>query len=127
MQTDEVIAGYLKLRERKEALAQRHKEEIAPLNEQLFRLEGWLQKQLVEQGLQNFKGKSGTAFLQTVTSVTVEDREAMLNWIRENNMWDFLESRVSKTVTQEYLATSGGEVPPGLNVKSEIEVRIRRS
>lgn len=127
MQVDDVIAGYLKLREKKEELSARHKEELAPVNEQLFKLEGWLQKQLIEQGLQNFKGKSGTAFLQQVSSCTVEDRNAMLNWIRENEMWDFLESRVSKSVVQDYLESHDGEVPPGISYKSEIEVRIRRS
>lgn len=125
-QVDDVIAGYLRLRAEKEALAKKHAGELAPVVERMVKLEGWLQKQLLEQGLQNFKGKSGVAFLQTATSVTVEDRNAMLNWIRENEAWDFLESRVSKSVVQDYMESTQ-EVPPGVSVKTETVVRVRQS
>lgn len=125
-QVDDVIAGYLRLREQKEALSKKHKEELAPVVENMMKFEGWLQQQLLAQGLQNFKGKSGVAFLQSNTSVTVEDRNAMLNWVRENEAWDFLESRVSKSVVQDYMESTQ-EVPPGISVKTEQVVRVRQS
>jgi len=125
-QVDDVIAGYLRLREQKDALSKKHKEELAPVVENMMKIEGWLQRQLLDQGLQNFKGKSGVAFLQSNTSVTVEDRNAMLNWVRENEAWDFLESRVSKSVVQDYMESTQ-EVPPGISVKTEQVVRVRQS
>lgn len=125
-QVDDVIAGYIALRDQKEATAKRHKEELAPINEKMTKVAAWLQKQLVEQKLQNFKGKSGVAFLQTDTSVKVEDFDALLNWIKENNAWVFLEKRAAKTVVQEYVEANG-EVPPGLNITSEVVVHVRKS
>ena len=35
----DVIAGYLKLREQREELSKRHKEEMAPINEKMGKLE----------------------------------------------------------------------------------------
>lgn len=126
LQVDDVIAACIQLREQKEDLAKRHKEELAPINERVQKLEAWLHKQLIDQGLQNFKGKSGTAFLQTSTSVKVEDFEALLAWIQSQNAWEFLEKRASKSVVQDYVEAHG-EVPPGLNINSEIELRVRRA
>lgn len=67
----------------------------------------------------------GTAFLQNVTSVTTEDWDATLAWIKAQESWEFLEHRVSKTVVQDYMESTG-EVPPGVRVSTEVEVRVRR-
>jgi hypothetical protein len=125
-QVDDVIAGYISLRDQKEATVKKHKEELGPINLKMDKVAAWLQKQLVEQGLQNFKGKSGVAFLQTDTSVKVEDFDALLSWIKDNNAWFFLEKRAAKTVVQEYVEAHG-EVPPGLNISSEVVVHVRKS
>lgn len=125
-QVDDVIAGYISLRDQKEATVKKHKEELAPLNDKMNKVAAWLQKQLVEQGLQNFKGRSGVAFLQTDTSVKVEDFDGFFDWVVANNARVFMEKRAAKTVVQEYVAEHG-EVPPGLNITSEVVVHVRKS
>lgn len=126
MQIDKVIAGVVILRDRIDALKKSHKEQLAPLNDQMMKLEAYLQLELNKQGVSSIAAKGvGTAFLQNVTSVTTEDWDATLQWIREHNLYEFLEKRVSKTVVQDYME-SHGEVPPGINVRTEVEVRIRR-
>lgn len=126
MQVDQVIDGYLQLREQKETLSRRHKEEMAPFNSQLDKLGAWLQAQLLQQGLQNFKGRSGTAFLQSSTSCRVQDFDAFLAWLIDNEAWEFLEKRASKSVVQDYVEAHQ-EVPPGLELKTELEVHVRKS
>ena len=125
MNIDDVIRGYVKLRDEKEELEKRHKEELAPVREKMQKIEAWLQDQLQEQGLTNFKGESGTAFLQEVSSATVADWDETLKFIRENEAWELLERRVSKTVVQDYLE-SHDDVPPGVAYKRETVVRVRR-
>ena len=123
----DVIAAYLKLREQKTQMAARHKDEMAPLNDKAQKLETYMLSLLNSAGVDSMAFKDvGTMFKKTVQSVTVEEWDATLDWIKTNNAWEFLERRVSKTVTQEYTETTG-EVPPGINVKTDTVVQVRKS
>lgn len=122
----EVIAGYIKMREIKEGLVKKQKEELAPINEHMTKLENWLHKQLQDQGQKSARTDAGTAFLQNEHSVTVEDFTAMLEHIRATDQWELLERRASKTVVLD-LIESTGVIPPGVKVTSEIVCRVRKS
>lgn len=122
---DDVIGAYVALRDLIDETTKRHKEELAPHREKMAKIEAWLQNQLQTQGLQNFKGKSGTAFLKNVTGATVADWDATLPFIRDNNLWEMLERRVSKSVVEDYIEAHG-EVPPGVNFTNETVVQVRR-
>lgn len=127
MTADQVIQAYLHLRNKKETLQDLQKKQIAPINEQIDKLEVWLLQRLQADGLTNLKSAAGTAFVQTSTSVTCRDWAATLAWIKEHNAWEFLEGRVSKSVVQEFMEGNGGAAPPGVNVTSEVEVRVRKA
>jgi len=126
MNVDQVLGAYLQLRTAKEDLVKRHKEELAPLNDQMQKCLLWVQQQLQSQGLTNFKGESGIAFLQTDTSVSVKDWDATFEWIKANNAWSFLERRVSKSVVQDFVEATN-ELPPGLHLSQEVCAHIRKS
>lgn len=122
---DEVIKAYIKLRDDLDALKREQKEQTKPLYAKLQTLEAWLQHQLNMQGLKNFKGASGVAFIKRDTSATVRDWKATLAWIKETGLWEILEKRVSKSVVEDYIEASG-EVPPGVEYKVEEVVQVRR-
>ncbi len=122
---NQVVAAYVKLRDQKDEIKRRHKEELAPLNENMTKLERWLQKQLLDEGVESMKTDAGTAFLQTSSSVTVRDWPATLAWIQDNDEWSLLEARVNKTAVKDFLESTG-EVPPGVNYSEDIETRVRR-
>lgn len=123
---DVVISAVITVRDQIDKLKNEHKEALAPLNERMSKLEAYLQLQLTTLGTTSFTAKGlGTAYLQNVVGVTVEDWDATLSWIKENNLWEFLERRVSKSVVQDYMESTK-EVPPGVNVRQETEVRVRR-
>lgn len=122
----DVIAAYLKLREQKGDLADRHKEEMAPVHEKMIKLEAFMLSILNTASVDSmaFKGV-GTMFKKTVTSVTTEEWDATLAWIRTQNAWEFLEHRVSKTVVQEFIEATG-EIPPGVKVTQDTVVQVRK-
>jgi hypothetical protein len=122
---DDVIKAYIGMRDSLEAKERQHKEALLPLRDKMRKVELWLQNQLQSQSLSNVKSESGTAFLQGVSSVTVQDWESLLGFIRENNLWELLDHRVSKSVVEDYLESTGN-LPPGVNHKKETVVRIRR-
>jgi hypothetical protein len=123
---DQVIAAYIHLREEKDKLSKKQKEEMAPLTDKMNKLLAWTHQQLQSQGQKNARVDSGTAFLQTDISVTVEDWDAVWNFVVSNGLKALLERRVSKGVVQEYIESTG-EVPPGVKVTSEISCHIRKS
>lgn len=125
MNIDDVIRGYVELRDQLDARKKEQAMELAPLREKMDKIEAWLQNQLQSQGLKNFKGASGTAFLKEVSSATVQDWDATLEFIKSQGRWELLERRVSKTVVEDYAETTG-EVPPGVELKRETVVQVRR-
>jgi hypothetical protein len=122
---DEVVKGYIKLRDRKNAMKKEHTEELRPLNEKMGLLENWLQRDLMTRGVESQKTKEGTCFLSTTSAATVKDRDAFFKFVIENEMWDLLENRCSKQVVRDYLEDTG-EVVPGVNYQETKVVRIRR-
>jgi hypothetical protein len=126
MKIDQVIAAVITVRDQIDAVKKKHKEELAPLNSNMEKLEAYIHLQLQKAGVNSMAAKGvGTAFIQKVVDVTVEDWDATIAWIKAQESWEFLEHRVSKTVVQDYMESTG-EVPPGVRVNSEDEVRVRR-
>ena len=126
MNIETVIAGYVKLRAQRDDLKKKQSAEMAPINDAMFKLASWLQKQLQESGQTSAKTGSGTAFLQTDTSVAIDDWESTIAFIKENDLFSMLERRVSKSVVTDYIESTQ-TVPPGLSIKSEISCHVRKS
>lgn len=123
---DQVIAAYLHLREERDKLVKKQKEELAEYTDKMNKLLAWTHQKLQSQGQKNARVDSGTAFLQTDVSATVVDWDELWKFVTENDMKALLERRVSKGVVQEYIESTG-ETPPGVKVTSEISCHIRKS
>jgi hypothetical protein len=122
---EEVVKGYVSLRDKKTEMKRGHTEELAPINEKMKLVENWLLRDLLSRGVQSQKTAEGTAFLQKSTTATVKDRDAFLKFVRENEMWDLIENRVAKSVVVDHLENTG-DVIPGANYEATQVVRIRR-
>lgn len=122
----ELISGYLAVRDKKRLLEARHKEELAPYNATLAKIELVLAQVMNETGLDNLPGGGGTAYRTTRTSVTVADWDAFLTWVRETEAWHMLERRAAKTAVEEVLAETK-ELPPGINISSDSVVQVRKT
>lgn len=123
---DKVIAAYIKLRDTKDEVKRKHSAELAPINDQMMKLEAFLQSELQKAGLTQFKAAGvGVAFIKTDTSATVEDRDAFFDFVKTNGKWELLDARCSKSVVQEYVEAHG-EIPPGIKFQQEQVVQIRR-
>ena len=120
----DVIAAYLKLRSKKEAIDNEAKERTKEIKAQLEKLEAWLKVKADEQGVTSFKTNNGTAFLTTVDFANVADWDEVLGFIKEKGAYDLLEKRVSKTAVRSYI-DNDKLVPPGINYGSKIEVNVR--
>lgn len=122
---DDVIATYVKLREQKAVIEAEAKQKVAAFVAKMDKLEAWIKEQADAQGVTSFKTKHGTAFLTTTDYANIADWDAVLNYIRENEAYDMLEKRVSKTAVRGYIDMNKA-VPPGINYGTRLDVNIRK-
>jgi hypothetical protein len=122
---DQVIAAYLKLRNKKDAIEAEAKERANELKGKMAKFEAWLKLRADEQGVTSFKTPHGTAFITTTDFANVADWDAVLEFIRTNDAYDMLEKRVSKTAVRAHIESTR-EVPAGVNYGTKLEVNIRK-
>lgn len=123
---EEVVARYVKLRDAKAKIVNEAKEKTAKIDEVLKKLEAFLLTHFQETGAEAVRTKAGTAYKSVKTSATVADWDQVLAFIRENEMWQMLERRVSKDAVQQFVEEHN-DLPPGVNWREEIAVNIRRA
>jgi hypothetical protein len=122
---DQVIEAYLKYRNKKEALEADIKDQVKELKEKMAKLEAWIKEKADTDGVTSFKTTNGTAFLTTTDYANVADWDSVLNFIKENEAYDMLEKRVSKTAVRGYIDQNKA-VPSGVNYGTRIDVNVRK-
>ena len=122
---EDVVKGYVSLRDQKAKIKKQHVEELAPFNEKMMKIEGWLLRDLQTRKVQSQKTAEGTAFLQKSTKATVRDRDAFLKHVKDNDAWDLIENRAAKSVVEDHLENTG-EIVPGVHYERTTVVRVRR-
>lgn len=116
---------YLRIRQMKREMEDRHKQELAPLNEALSALEDHFQKTMDEAGLETLKSGSGTAYKTVQTSVKASDKVAFLEWVKQHEAWHLLDIRPAKTAVEEFVDEEGSP-PPGLDMSRHMKVNVRK-
>lgn len=122
---DQVIAAYIKLRDKKDSMEAAVKEQVKEVKAKMEKLEAWLREQADAQGVTSFRTKAGTAFMTTTDFANVADWDAVLDFIKTNEAFDMLEKRVSKNAVRSYIEQNK-EVPAGVNYGTRLEVNVRR-
>jgi len=122
---DDVIKAYLKFRGQKESIEAEAKDRVKDIKDKMLKLEGWIKEKADEMGVSSFKTDHGTAFLTTTDYANVADWDAVLTFIKENEAFDMLEKRVSKTAVRGYIEANKA-VPSGVNYGTRIDVNFRK-
>ncbi len=127
MKLSEAVELYIKLRDRKAEMKAEFDAQVAGIQEKMDKLEAKLLEVFNKTGTDSVKTPFGTAYTSTRVSVTAADREAFMNFVRANEEWSLLEVRPSKTAVEQFRAANDNEIPPGLNIREERVVNVRRS
>lgn len=123
---EQVVETYLKLRRKKEAVENETKERVAEIKAKMTKLESWLMQKADEDGVTSFKTAAGTAFVTSTDFANVADWDAVLTFIKENDAFDMLEKRVSKTAVRAHMDDTG-DVPPGITYGTKIGINVRKA
>lgn len=122
----DVIAMYLKLRQRKEDLESQIKDDIKKVKSKMDKIESWLKAKADSEGVTNFKANGvGTAFLTTTDYASVSDWDSTLDFIKEHDAYEMLERRVAKKAVREYIEEHK-QVPPGITYGTRVNVNVRK-
>jgi hypothetical protein len=115
------------MRDKKAQMKADFEASVAPLTEKMDKLEAKLLDVFNKTGMDSVKTEFGTAYATTRTTASVADREAFMEYVKANEEWALLEVRTSKTAVEQYRAANDNDLPPGINLREERVVNIRRS
>jgi phage host-nuclease inhibitor protein Gam len=127
MKLSEAVTLYIQLRDKKAQMKSDFDASVAPITEKMDKLEAKLLDVFNKTGMDSVKTEHGTAYTAVRTTASVADREAFMDFVKANEEWSLLEVRASKTAIEQFRDSNDNELPPGVNIRSERVVNIRRS
>lgn len=123
---DDLIEKYLELRNGKAVMEKRFELELSPIKSAMETIENELMSRLLASGVESMRGEHGTVFKKTSMSVHTSDRQALFDFIKQTDNYQFLTAAVSKEALAEYLEGNDNVPPPGVDVSLISKVHIRR-
>jgi len=123
---EDMITSYIKLRDTKKELVEKHKKELAPYNKALEEVGDYLLDYLKRQNLQSVATKEATAFLRRERSATVADMQAFREHVIANRDFDIADFRAKVDGVEDYVKSHDGQLPPGVNFSTTIVVSVQR-
>lgn len=129
MNVEDLIAAYLRLRDKKEALKKKFKQETAELDEALGQAEAFLSAQMKKMGVDSLTARSaGTVYTSVRRTATLTDRAAFMDFvlgdIEANGA--MLDARANAVAVAEH-ADEFGELPPGVKLTMIETINVRRT
>lgn len=113
----EMIKQYHLLKADSEALAKEQAEVMRPYTEGMKVIKNFILLKLDEQKEKSVKTNAGTAYISTGIKPKVDNREALLEHVKEHNAWSMLDIGVLLEPVKDFLDASGGEPPPGVSIE----------
>ena len=126
MKLNEIVADYIKLRDKKQALEKKQKVEVARYNEVLKALEAAAMEYLNDAGTESARTEAGTAYRSVKISVKLEDGEIFKQFLQDQGMEHMADMRANKPAVVAYLEEVG-ELPPGISISRFATVNFQRS
>lgn len=123
---NEVVSMYIRIRDAKKAKEAEMKATLKPYDEALSRLEGRALAILADQGAESLKTPAGTVYQTQKVSIRASDREAFMDYVKENQAFELLDVRPNKTAVEEY-AVEHSDLPPGISKDAIMAANFRRA
>ena len=121
----ELTKLYVEVRDRIAARkAEFDKADVAD-KEVLRKIELVLLAKMDADGEESVRTEFGTAYVATSDFAQVGQWDAFIQFVKENEAYDMIEKRCSKTAVREYLKAANA-LPPGINYGTKREINVRR-
>lgn len=122
---DDIINVYVRTRDELAAERKQYNSYEARAKAYMERLSMLLRDKADELGVDSFKTRSGTAYRAVKTQYRVGNWDEYVKWLQETGNFQCVEKRAAKNAVKE-VHDETGEVPPGLELFTEVEFDVRR-
>lgn len=126
LRDDELVKLYIGLRDRRAKRKAEYELDDAPDQTKMDKIEGILLHRMQESGQESVRTAAGTAYKTTKVYSSVADWDSLLGFIKDHDAWEMLTRGVNKTAVEQYRAAND-DLPPGVNMRTEVVVNFRRS
>ena len=124
---DKLTSVYLKIRDAKDDVTARYKEEVAGLEAQMAVIEQEMLETCKTMNASSVRTPHGTIIRSVKSRYWTNDWDSMYRFIEEHSAFGLLEKRLHQTHMKEFLTEKPDLLPQGLNVENEYTVVVRRS
>lgn len=126
MNYNELVEAYIKYRDVKAQYKAEYDAKVKKVDLLLEKIEQKLMAYFNETGVESIRTGSGTAYTSIKTTASIADRDIFLEYVRENDAWELLETRAAKKAVEDFRAAND-ELPPGVNWSAVATINVRRS
>jgi hypothetical protein len=126
MAVDELVKLYVAFRDRRSVRTKEYETADAADKAKLEKLEGRLLSIFAASGTESTRTQFGTAYKTKVAYASIGDKDVFMQHVRGTEAFDLLDVRVSKTAVKQHL-DNNEELPPGVNWREEVHIRVNRA
>ena len=124
---DKLTRIYLKIRDAKDELTAKFKQDVANLEAQMATLEQEMLETCKTMNASSIRTPHGTIVRSVKSRYWTNDWDSMYDFIEETGAFGLLEKRIHQTHKKEFLTENPDIYPKGMNVENEFTVVVRRS
>lgn len=120
------VGQFVKLRDLKAQIEDRHKDELKPINEAMEQLKQLMAKGLDALHVDSAKTSCGTVSFSTKASAALADKSAFWTYVVTTGQFELLDYKANVTAVKEHIEKNQGQAPPGVNFTTFRDVGVRR-
>lgn len=126
LQADRLANAYIKMRDKRSQLQKEFDEQDKKIEAQMEMVAEELLKLCKSIGADSIRTSVGTVFRSVKTRYETTDWEHMYEFIKEHDIPQVLERRISTTNMKQFLDENPTLMPIGMNVNNRYTVTVRR-
>lgn len=126
VKADKLVKAYVRIRDKRKAIAEAYEREDNELKEFLETIETELLEICKETGADSLRTEFGTVSRRIAKRYWTNDWHSFYQFLKEHGAMELLEKRIAQTNMGTFLEENPDLLPPGLQVDSRYTVSIRR-
>lgn len=117
---------FVKLRDLKTEMEERHKAELAPIKEAMEALKAVFAAGMDALNVDSVKTACGTVSFSSKSSAAVADKDAFWTYVVTTGKFELLDYKANVTAVKDHIENNQGNPPPGVNYSVFRDVNVRR-
>ena len=117
---------FIKLRDLKSEIEERHKAELKPINDAMALLKEVFAAGMDQLNVESVKTACGTLSFTTKKSAALADKDAFWTYVVATGKFELIDYKANVTAVEDHIENNNGLAPPGVNWSTFRDVNVRR-